>query len=145
MMQFYHEYAPRLPKHFSTNKSSCCYYYIIILKFKKIRPLFQTDFMGGLVSQQLCGLAVLSRKVGGGRGLLGNVGPQTYTSRRFHLVLNCKTNKSSSCSNWGAKWVTCAHKETEKGPPSRSPFLCQIALCAFTPFPVQIRASWTAS
>ena len=59
----------------STNKNSYRYYYIIIWKFKKLGHWFQTDLRGGLISQQVCGLATFRRKDGGGRGLVGNMGP----------------------------------------------------------------------
>lgn len=120
------------------------------LKKKKIRPLIPSRPYGGLSSQQACGWAVFSRKVGGAETWWesADLVPEVYTFKRFHLALNCKTNKSSPCSNWGAKWVRFAHKERENGPPSRNPFplrRMQVALCEFPPFLAQVRASWTSS
>lgn len=134
----------------STNKSSCGCYYNQFEVQKNIRPLIPNRPYGGLSCQQACGLAVLSRKVGGSRDLVGKCrpGPKVYTSKRFHLALNCKTNKPSSCSSWGPKWVRFAHKEREKGPPSRNPcplWRIQVALCEFPAFLAQVRASWTSS
>lgn len=73
--------------------------------------------------------------------------PKAYSSRRFHSAVNCKPNKSSSCSNWGAKCVKFTCKEREKGTTQQEPFplpWIQITLSDFTLFYYYIRALRTS-
>ena len=135
----------------STNKSSCgCYNQFEAQKKKKLGHWFQVDPMGVCPLSKRVDEQYLAERLEGAETWWesADLVPEVYTFKRFHLALNCKTNKSSPCSNWGAKWVRFAHKEREKGPPSRNPFplrRMQVALCEFPPFLAQVRASWTSS